>query len=199
MLYRFLCFCVPVFLTMAMSSCGRSPPPPPGREGPITLPSREGPGPITLPNGLEDLNYLYAVGTVASKDLQEALNLAKEDARADIARKLETRINSMFKRFRGEVGVGEDAEFLTQTSDVSKSVMSKVMSSLRVAKTKSVKEGMIFRAYVLIEMPIDAANTTLMDAIKKRENMYTRFQASQGFQELEDEVERYKKEQGVAP
>ena len=191
MLYRFLCFCVPVFLTMAMSSCGRSPPPPPGREGPITL-----------PNGLEDLNYLYAVGTVASKDLQEALNLAKEDARADIARKLETRINSMFKRFRGEVGVGEDAEFLTQTSDVSKSVMSKVMSSLRVAKTKSVKEGMIFRAYVLIEMPIDAANTTLMDAIKKRENMYTRFQASQGFQELEDEVEKYeeyKTEQGIAP
>ena len=105
----------------------------------------------------------------------------------------------MFKRFHKEIGVGEDAEFLTQTSDVSKSVMSKVMSSLRVAKTKSVKEGMIFRAYVLIEMPIDAANTTLMDAIKKRENMYTRFQASQGFQELEDEVERYKKEQGVAP
>jgi len=41
-----------------------------------------------------------------------------------------------------------------------------------------------------------------MDAIKKQEHIYTRFRASQGFQELEDEVEKYeeyKKEQGIAP
>jgi len=178
MLYRFLCFCVPTFLVMTMSSCGHSPYDYPGRVGPITLPQ-------------EDLNYLYAVGAVASKDPQEALNLAKDDARADIARKLETRINSMFKRFHKEMGVGEDAEFLTQASDISKSVTSKVLSGLRVAKTKSIKEGMIFQAYVLVEMPIGVANAALMDAIKKREHMYTRFRGSQGFQELEDEVEKY--------
>ena len=143
----------------------------------------------TLPTDQE--NLLDAVGNGASTDLQEALNLAKDDARADIARKLETRIDSVFKRFHKEIGVGEDAEFLTQAFDISKSVTSKVLSGLRVAKTKSVKEGVIFQAYVLIEVPIDAANTTLMDAIKNRENMYTRFQASPGFQELEDEVEKY--------
>lgn len=190
MLYRFLCFC---FLVMTMSSCGRS--------LIILDPSRAGlvHPLITLPQ--EDLNYLYAVGTAASKDPQEALNLAKDDARADFARMLETRINSMFKRFHEEIGVGEDSEILTQASDVSKSVTSKVLSSLRVAKTKSIKEGMIFQAYVM-EMPKAAANATLINAIKKQENMHTRFRGSQGFQELEDEVEKYeeyKKEQRVAP
>ena len=134
--------------------------------------------------------------------MQMAINSAKEGGRVEIARQLETKINSMFKRFREEVGADEDTEFLTQTTDVSKSVTSKVLSGSRAAKTKSVKEDMVFRAYVLVEMPIGAANAALMDAIKKQEHMYTRFRASQGFQELEDEVEKYeeyKKEQGIAP
>ena len=150
----------------------------------------------------EDSNYLYATATTTSRDIQMAINSAKEGARVEIARQLETKINSMFKRFREEVGAGEDAEFLTQTSDVSKSVTSKVLSGSRAANTKTTKEGMMFRAYVLVEMPIGAANTALMDAIKKQEHIYTRFRASQGFQELEGEVdkyEEYKTEQGIAP
>ena len=150
----------------------------------------------------EDPNYLYATATATSRDMQMAINSAKEGGRVEIARQLETKINALFKRFREEVGADEDAEFLSQTTDVSKSVTSKVLSGSRAAKTKSVKEGMIFRAYVLVEMPIGDANTALMGAIKKQEHMYTRFRASQGFQELENDVEKYdeyKKEQGIAP
>ncbi len=150
----------------------------------------------------EDPNYLYATATATSRDIQMAINSAREGGRVEIARQLETKINSMFKRFREEVGADEDAEFLSQTTDVSKSVTSKVLSGSRAAKTKSIKEGMIFRAYVLVEMPIGDANTALMGAIKKQEHMYTRFRASQGFQELENDVEKYeeyKKEQGIAP
>ena len=145
---------------------------------------------------------MYAIATATSKDMQMAINSAKEDARVSIARQLETKINSMFKRFREEVGVGEDSELLSQTTDVSKSVTSKVLSGTRAAKMKPVKEGMIYRAYVLMEMPIGATNTARLDAVKKQEHMYTRFRASQGFQELEDEVdkyEQYKKDQGIAP
>jgi len=45
-------------------------------------------------------------------------------------------------------------------------------------------------------------NAEYMGAIKKQQNMYTRFRASQGFQELEGEVDKYdqfKKEQGLVP
>ena len=61
---------------------------------------------------------------------------------------------------------------------------------------------MIYRSYILMELPIEPANTVLLDAVKKQENMYPRFRASSGFQELEEEVENYdlfKREQELAP
>ena len=114
----------------------------------------------------EDPNYLYATATATSRDIQMAINSAREGGRVEIARQLETKINSMFKRFREEVGADEDTEFLTQTTDVSKSVTSKVLSGSRAAKTKTTKEGMMFRA------SSGDANTALMDAIKKQEYIY---------------------------
>jgi len=182
-----------IISAILISGCGGRNPPQP--DGGIVAPDWF----LTPP---EDPNYMYAIATSTSKDMQMAINSAKEDARVSIARQLETKINSMFKRFREEVGVGEDSELLSQTTDVSKSVTSKVLSGTRAAKMKPVKEGMIYRAYVLMEMPIGGANAALLDAVKKQENIYTRFRASQGFQELEEEVDKYdqyKKDQGIAP
>jgi len=141
-----------------ISSCGGGNPPQP--DNGIAAPDWF----LTPP---EDPNYMYAIATATSKDMQMAINSAKEDARVSIARQLETKINSMFKRFREEVGVGEDSELLSQTTDVSKSVTSKVLSGTRAAKMKPVKEGMIYRAYILMEIPIGATNTALLDAVQE--------------------------------
>ena len=132
-----------------------------------------------------------------------SVNKAKQQGRVDIAQQMETKVKSMIKQFNEEVGLGEDAEFLSQTTEVSKLVTSKVLNGSKARKVETVKEGeIIYRSYVLMEMPIGSANTALMEAIKKQQNMYTRFRASQGFQELEGEVDKYdqfKKEQGLAP
>ena len=151
----------------------------------------------------EDPNYIFAVATSTSRDLQMSVNKAKQQGRVDIAQQMETKVKSMIKQFNEEVGLGEDAEFLSQTTEVSKSVTSKVLNGSKARKVETVKEGeIIYRSYVLMEMPIGSANTALMDSIKKQQNMYTRFRASQGFQELEGEIDKYdqfKKEQGLAP
>lgn len=163
--------------------------------------------PISLPawfqNPPEDPNYMFSTATMTSKDLQLALNKAKQQARVDLAQQMETKIKSMTKQFTEEVGLGEDAEFLSQTSVVSKSVTSKVLNGSRARQVETIKEdGVIYRAYVLMELPIGPANSALLDAVKKQQNLYTRFRSSQGFQELEEEVEKYdqfKKEQGLIP
>ncbi len=151
----------------------------------------------------EDPGYIFAVATSTSRDLGMSVNKAKQQARVDIAQQMETKVKSMIKQFNEEVGLGEEAEFLSQTTEVSKSVTSKVLNGSKAKKVETVKEGeIIYRSYVLMEMPIGPANTALMEAIKKQQNMYTRFRASQGFQELEGEVDKYdqfKKEQGLAP
>ena len=154
-------------------------------------------------NPPEDPNYMFSTATMTSKDLQLAINKAKQQARVDLAQQMETKIKAMTKQFTEEVGLGEDAEFLSQTSVVSKSVTSKVLNGSRGRQVETIKEdGVIYRAYVLMELPIGPANSALLNAVKKQQNLYTRFRSSQGFQELEEEVEKYdqfKKEQGLIP
>ena len=148
----------------------------------------------------EDPNYLYATATGKSRDLQLAIDNAKAAGRLDIAGQMGTKVSGLFKRFREEIGAEEDAELLAMTTAVSKEVVSEVIQGCRTAKQAIQKEGISYRAYVLMEMPIGEANAALMSKIKESKNMYTRFRASQGFKELEDEVEKYeewKKGQGM--
>lgn len=150
-------------------------------------------------NPPEDPNYLYAPATATSKDLQLAVDTAKHQGRVDVTSQLSTKVSGLFKRFREEVGAAEDSELLAMTTSASKEVVSEVINGCKASKQDVRKEGTIYRAYVLMEMPIGAANAALMSRIKANQNMYTRFRATEGFKELNEEVEKYeqfKKEQG---
>ena len=159
---------------------------------------------INVPNWFttppDDPNYLYSAATAESRDLQHAVNTAKQEGSADIARQMRMKITGMFKTFREETGVGEDAEFLAMETNVTKSVVSETLVGCKARNQKILTEGTGYRAYVLMELPIGAANEALLAKIKENKRMYTRFRASQAFDELEDEVENYeqfKKEQGM--
>lgn len=147
----------------------------------------------------EDANYLYSPATAESRDLQHAVNTAKEEGRIDIARQMRVKIKGMFKRFREETGVGEDAEFLSMETDVSKSIVSETLTGCKTKYQEILKEGTGYRAYTLMELPIGAANEAMLAKINENKKMYTRFRASQAYNELEEEVDNYeqfKKEQG---
>ena len=61
-------------------------------------------------------------------------------------------------------------------------------------------EGPVYRAVVLMELPIGEMSKKLMDQIRAQEQLYTRFRASEAFKELDAEVKRYeawKREQGI--
>jgi len=152
---------------------------------------------ITVPefysNPPTDPNYLFSPATARSQDLQHAVNTAKEEARIGIAREMRVKIQGLFKRFREETGVGEDAEFLSMETDVSKSVVSETLVGCKTRTQKILREGTLYRVYVLMELPIGAANAEMLAKIKENERMYTRYRASQAFKELEEEVEKYEK------
>ena len=157
-----------------------------------------GPVPEWYLNPPQDPDFLYAPATETSKDLGLAVRKARTSGRAELASQLEVRLQALRKKFTEEVGAGEDSELLSQYSEVIKEVVSQVLVGSRTAKQDVRKEGMVYRAYVLMELPIGAANKALVDRIKAREYLYTRFRASQSFQELEKEVEKfeeYKKQQ----
>ncbi len=152
----------------------------------------------------QDPNYLFAANTQTSQDMQLAMDKATEAARADVARQLQVKIEGLQKRFSEETGTGNDAQLLQMFTQAEKTVVSTTLQGSRVNKQKIVKDGSLWRAYVLVEYPIGAANEALMQQIKNNNQMYTRFRASQAFKELQNDVNNYEKfkqeqEQQAAP
>jgi hypothetical protein len=145
-------------------------------------------------------NRLVGVASATSLDLQTAVDKAKQDGRAEIARQVDLRITGMSKRFIEETGLDDDAELLGMFTQVSKSVVSDSLTGSRISKQEMKRHGQGYRAYVMMEMPIGEANARFVEKIRAQERLYTRFRASEAFEELDemvDEYEQWKKDQAV--
>jgi hypothetical protein len=150
----------------------------------------------------QDPNYLFAARTATSQDMQLALDKATTDGRTEIGRQTDLKVQGLQKRFDEEVGLNTDAQLMSQFTQANKTVVSTSLSGSRVKEQVMCKDGDLYRAYVLVEYPIGAANEALMGQIKKNNEMYTRFRASQAFKDLDSEVlkyEQWKKEQLAPP
>jgi hypothetical protein len=168
---------------MMLAGCGGSP---------ETLQStKTGDIPDWYPNAPQEALYARAANTAVSQDLQVAVDKATTGARAEIGRIVETKVNALQKRFEEETGTGLDATLLQQFTQATKLVVSTTLNGSRMKDQRTVKDGTNWRAYVLMELPMGAANATLMDELKKNKDLYTRFQATQVYKELDTEVQKY--------
>jgi hypothetical protein len=174
--------CLMVVFGFAMFGCGGTQPTQSGYMGDV---------PEWFTTIPRNANYLFAANTATSRDLQLAIDKATTGARTEIGRQLDTRISGLQKGFEEEVGVGSDAQLLQQFASTSKTVVSTSFSGSRVKYQKHSKDGSIWRAYVLVEYPVGAANEALMQAIKKNDQVYSRVRGTETFKELDAEVEKY--------
>ncbi|MGD0591625.1 MAG: LPP20 family lipoprotein [Bacteroidota bacterium] len=138
----------------------------------------------------KDPSFLYGAKTATSQDLQLALDKAATDARAEIARQVEIKVEGLQKRFQEETGTSNDAQLLDQFTQANKTVVSSSLSGTQIAKQKQMKDGNLWRAYVLVEYPVGAANEAFIKQIKNNEQLYTRLRATQTFKELDEEVKK---------
>ena len=156
---------------------------------PSTVPKIDAPDWYTSPD--RDNDRLIGVATATSRDLQTAVDKAKQDGRVDIARQLDVRVAGLSKRFVEETGLDQDAELLGMFTQVSKTVVSDSLSGTRLAKQKLDREGGTYRAYVEMEMPIGEANARFLEKIRATERLHTRVRSSEAFEELDREVQAY--------
>jgi hypothetical protein len=138
-----------------------------------------------------DDDLLIGVATATSLDLQTAIDKARQDGRVEIARQMDVRMQGLSKRFVEETGLDEDAELLGMFTQVSKSVVSDTLTGSHLAKQKFATEGSVYRAYVMMEMPIGEANLAFVEKLRAQERLYTRFRATRAFEELDQEVREY--------
>lgn len=142
-----------------------------------------------------DPDYLFAAATSTSKNMQLAINKAKTQAQTSLAQQLEVRLGNLTKQFQEEVGTGEDSELLEQFTSATKVVTKQTLNGARTDQQELIPEKGIYRAYVLMSLPIGAANQLLMDKVKANDKLYTRFRATKAFDELNKELEAFEKDQ----
>jgi len=138
----------------------------------------------------ESEQYLLGTGTAVSDGLQTALEKAETRARGDIASTVEVRFQGLTKDFQEEVG----DEYLEQFTQAQKEVVSQFLRGTQARERMVLEDEGRYRAYVLMEMPIGQASKQLLSKLKQNEALYTRFRASEAFQELQNAVEKYEQD-----
>ena len=140
-------------------------------------------------NPPRDPNFIFSVSTATSRDVQMAIEKAKVNSRGELAQSMKERVQVLNKRFMEEVGEGEDSELLDTMSRTIKTVSDEALVGVSVEKHEIQNENGIYRAHVLLSLPIGEANRQLKAKIQENENLYARFRATQAFEELDKEVE----------
>lgn len=146
----------------------------------------------------EDDNYYIETGTAKSLDLGLAISKAGDDARMNLSKTLETKFEGLSKRFQDEIGTAGSEQILDQFTQCTKAVVSQVLSGATISKKQVADEGNQKRVYVLLQMSKKAAADAMMERMKREGELYTRFQASKAFDELNAESQKfddYKKDQ----
>lgn len=139
----------------------------------------------------EDENYIYSAKTGTSRDMQLALDKASTAARAEIAQKVEVKVQQLEKRFVEEIGSGEMPTLAQQFSTATKSVVNVTLSDTEVVDKQMDDDGDFWRVYVLMRYPIGEAQTKFLEKIKVFDEFETKIAATNAYKDLEAAVQSY--------
>ena len=129
-----------------------------------------------------DIEYIHAAATAESREEQMAIDKAKHEARVKIAQQIDARIQQLLEET-------EDSEMPVAAPKDAASEM--ILRQSKVSNQKIEQDGSIYRAYVLVKMPVEEANCTLVARVKGNKDLYIRLRESEKFRKLEKQVEEY--------
>jgi len=133
--------------------------------------------------------FMYSTGSGLEDDMQQAILEAEAIARSNLAQNLEVEVSGLTERMNRSVkNRTAQSEFTTGLSIA----YSANLSDTKVAKQEVVKEKGLFRAYVLLEYDLGAANDRLLVKIKSDKELYDELKVTELYKEMEDKVEAYR-------
>ena len=102
----------------------------------------------------------------------------------------------MTKSFVAKIGSDDlDTSVLTEIEKTSKNVIASVdVAGYNLDEMDIVKDGVQYRAYVLLAYNNEEATKVLMNRLRKDRMVYSRLRSTEAWKELENEVENSKKE-----
>jgi hypothetical protein len=134
-----------------------------------------------------------------AKTLQTGIDKAELEARAKLARALESKTSSLQKKFAEEAGK-ESSEHFSQTV---KNLSDRVLRGTTLTETKFEQDGEgNYRVYALMVLDSDLYLKSLSGELDSDKATRDRFRASRAYKELNDEIQAYqdwKKQEAMPP
>lgn len=151
-------------------------------------------------NAITAAGGIAAVGVGDSRNVALALDKAKNRGRVELASIISSKVDALKKDFQEEIGEGKAAEFNALFSNASKTLISQHLQGSVPKDIKyDTKEGTT-SAYALMVLDPKVIADAFASQENTQRNLYTRFRASQAFDELDKEVnkfEEWKKKDGA--
>lgn len=142
-------------------------------------------------NAITDAGGLAAVGIGSSRTVSLALDKAKTRGRTEVAMILESKVDALKKDFTEEIGEGEAAEYNALFSAASKTVAHQILRGSVPKDLKYDTQGSLTTAWALMVVDPKVVADAFADQKNTQRALYTRFRASQAFNELDEEVKKY--------
>lgn len=177
---KIIVICSIIFLVMMLSGCGKGTP--------------SGMKKVYHPDWWQTQDspdYVQTYGQAEKVAENTSYDAAYANAMLMAAQYVESYVKGMVKNYEEEAGVN-DPQVLALTSKVVKVVSNAKFENAMVSKQETViTENKRYKTFVRVSVPKDAINKNMLNKIKNEEALYNQFKASQAFDELEKEVDKY--------
>jgi hypothetical protein len=132
---------------------------------------------------------LYAKATATSKDKQLAIDKALHDARMDLGRMVQGRVDSIRRSAEKEIALERDAaERYTKAAEQ----ISVSLKGSRIKNQKQSRKGKTWTAFVVVELPVGAMSDALVRAVRDDGVLSPTFGPTQAFRTLDAEATAYR-------
>ena len=139
-------------------------------------------------------DQIFAATSALSADLQISIEKAKTVAQANLSQQLEVHVENLTENFLGEMGeqanVSQDYSVTKQFKLAAQAVTANVLVGARIAKQEIVPQEDLYRAYVLMTLPLGKVNKKLLEKIKADKRLYIEMQASEHFKKMERKIDQ---------
>jgi len=148
------------------------------------------------PDGIK----IYSATTNYSTDMQLAIDKGIQDAKGQIADKLQGVISGKTKQFIAESGAADNVQVVSDLQKISSNLFANVnLAGYSVQKQKVIPQGTGFRSYVLLSYPLGEANRILLEKIKQNTVLNSKLAATEAYAELERDLQATKSVEHARP
>ena len=131
-----------------------------------------------------DDDYLYAAATAMSQDVQLAVDKATIQSREELGKQLELKLQAIESMFEEETGFAADSELKTAYKSAVNTKVEQTLVGSRVKDKHVVREGELWRAYVLTELPMASVNAAVVKGIDENDALRQKLSGTKAYKEI---------------